>query len=156
MMRWKDAALGALLGLLGAGELSVADAKVPHHAITHTHSHDRHRAISVSRERHGHDTAAHTDHGQKGKASIYSESLRGRKMADGTSFNPASNAAASKTLSLGTTARVTNLKNGRTTVVKIRDRGPHRAGRIIDVSPESADALGMKREGVTSVAIAPL
>lgn len=77
-------------------------------------------------------------------------------MADGTPFNPASNAAASKTLSLGTTARVTNLKNGRTTMVKIRDRGPHRAGRIIDVSPESADALGMKRDGVAPVAIAPL
>jgi len=67
---------------------------------------------------------------------------QGRKMADGTPFDPASNAAASKSLSLGTTARVTNLKNGRTTVVKIRDRGPYKAGRIIDVSPGSADALG--------------
>ncbi len=156
MMRWKDAALGALLGLLGAGELSVADAKTPHNAITRAHAHDQHRATSVSQGRHGGDAAAHVGYGQKGNASIYSENLRGRKMADGTPFNPASNAAASKTLSLGTTARVTNLKNGRTTMVKIRDRGPHRVGRIIDVSPESADALGMKRDGVAPVAIAPL
>ncbi len=77
-------------------------------------------------------------------------------MADGTRFNPVSNAAASKTLPLGTMARVTNLENGRTATVQVRDRGPHRAGRIIDVSPGSAGALGMTRDGVASVAVAPL
>lgn len=77
-------------------------------------------------------------------------------MADGTPFNPASNAAASKTLPLGTMARVTNVKNGRTTMVRVRDRGPHRAGRIIDISPGSAGALGMAHDGIAPVAVAPL
>ena len=76
-------------------------------------------------------------------------------MADGTHFDPASNAAASKTLPLGTTARVTNLANGRTALVKVRDRGPHVRGRILDVSPRSGQALGMRREGVAPVAVTP-
>jgi rare lipoprotein A len=46
--------------------------------------------------------------------SVYAERFRGRRMADGTRFDPVSNAAASKTLPLGTTAHVTNLKTGRT------------------------------------------
>jgi len=99
---------------------------------------------------------AHPGHVQKGRASIYANSLRGRKMADGTRFNPASNAAASKTLPLGTVAKVTNLKNGRTATVQVRDRGPNVPGRILDVSPGSADALGLKRDGVAPVAITPL
>jgi rare lipoprotein A len=77
-------------------------------------------------------------------------------MADGTPFNPASDTAASKTLPLGTTARVTNLKNGRTATVRVGDRGPYKAGRIIDVSPGTAGALGMKNDGVAPVAVVPL
>ena len=77
-------------------------------------------------------------------------------MADGTRFDPASNAAASKTLPLGTTARVTNLRNGRSALVTVRDRGPYVAGRVLDVSPADARQLGMKRQGVAPVAIAPL
>jgi rare lipoprotein A len=77
-------------------------------------------------------------------------------MADGTLFDPASNAAASKTLPLGTTARVTNLRNGRSALVTVHDRGPYVAGRVLDVSPADARKLGMKRQGVARVAIAPL
>ena len=76
-------------------------------------------------------------------------------MADGTRFDPASDAAASKTLPLGTTARVTNLDNGRTATVTVRDRGPHVRGRILDVSPSSGAALGMRHDGVVPVVIAP-
>jgi rare lipoprotein A len=77
-------------------------------------------------------------------------------MADGTRFDPASNAAASKTLPLGTTARVTNLENGRSALVTVRDRGPYVAGRVLDVSPADARRLGMKRQGLAPVAITPL
>ena len=77
-------------------------------------------------------------------------------MADGTPFDPTSNAAASKTLPLGTKARVTNLQNGRSTLVTVRDRGPHVAGRVLDVSPTGARRLGIKRQGVVPVAIAPV
>jgi len=95
-------------------------------------------------------------HVQKGKASIYANSLQGHKMADGTKFNPASNAAASKTLPLGTVAKVTSLKTGKTATVQVRDRGPYVPGRVLDVSPSSAGALGLKKDGVAPVAITPL
>ena len=90
-----------------------------------------------------------------GDASIYAARLRGRLMADGTRFDPASNAAASKTLPLGTAATVTNLANGRSTVVEVRDRGPYVRGRILDLSPRSGRMIGMRRDGVARVAILP-
>ena len=55
---------------------------------------------------------------------IYAHHFTNRKMADGSQFNPNSNAAASKTLPLGTVAKVTNQHNGRTAVIKVEDRGP--------------------------------
>ena len=64
-------------------------------------------------------------------------------MADGGRFDPGSDTVASRTLPLGTQARVTNLRNGRSAVVSVRDRGPHRGGRILDVSPGVAARLGM-------------
>lgn len=99
---------------------------------------------------------AHAVRPQKGEASVYSTRLSGRTMADGTRFDPRSDAAASKTLPLGTTARVTNLENGRTTVVTIQDRGPHVRGRILDVSPKHARRLGIGEEGTAPVAVVPI
>lgn len=98
---------------------------------------------------------AHPLLGQKqtGKASYYSQRLSGRKMADGTRLNPLSNAAASKTLPLGTKARVTNLGNGKSAVVEIKDRGPYVRGRILDVSPGTARLLGMGKYGVAMVEV---
>lgn len=98
----------------------------------------------------------HSGRKKKGKASYYGSKFTGRKMADGTPMNPRSNAAASKTLPLGTRARVTNLDNGKSTVVEIRDRGPYAGDRIIDVTPATADKLGMKEQGVAPVEVAPL
>jgi len=154
MASWNTVALGTLLSLFWAGPFPVADAKMRHQADMHAQAHDRHHLAKAHRERR--TAVAHLGRVQRGKASIYAVSLRGRRMADGTPFNPASNAAASKTLPLGTTARVTNVENGRTTMVRVRDRGPYRAGRITDVSPGSANALGMKRDGIAPVAVAPL
>lgn len=93
---------------------------------------------------------------QKGRASVYAASLRGRRMADGTRFDPASDAAASKSLPLGTRARVTNLANGRTALVTVRDRGPRGRGRILDLSPGSAAVLGVDRSGTAPVTVAAL
>ena len=61
--------------------------------------------------------------------------------------------AAHKTPPFGTQVRVLNLDNGRTAIVKIVDRGPFIRGRIIDVSPAAADALGFLRAGVAHVRI---
>ena len=92
-----------------------------------------------------------------GKASYYAKMFAGRKMADGTRMRPTGNNAASRTLPLGTTAKVTNLATGKTAVVTIRDRGPYVAGRIVDLSPATAQEIGLdRRTGVTKVEVAPI
>ncbi|WP_250517292.1 septal ring lytic transglycosylase RlpA family protein [Caballeronia sp. INDeC2] len=93
---------------------------------------------------------------RKGKASYYGHKFYKKKMADGTQMNPQSDAAASKTLPLGTKARVTNLENGNSEVVEIRDRGPYVKDRIVDVSPKTADKLGIKKDGVAAVEVKPI
>lgn len=93
---------------------------------------------------------------RKGEASYYHRSLAGETMADGTPMNPQSNNAASKTLPLGTKAKVTNLENGKSEVVEIRDRGPYVEGRIVDVSPKTATKLGMREDGVVPVEVVPI
>ena len=90
----------------------------------------------------------HSGRRQKGPASYYAHQFTDRKMANGNRFNPNSDLAASKTLPLGTTAKVTNPKNGKSATVKIEDRGPYRAGRVLDVAPKVADQLDMKQAGV--------
>jgi rare lipoprotein A len=92
-----------------------------------------------------------------GKASIYARKLAGRKMADGTILHPHSDSAASKTLPLGTTAKVTNLETGQSAVVTIRDRGPFVKGRIVDLSPSTAQKIGIEPgDGVAKVEVAPI
>ncbi len=71
-------------------------------------------------------------------------------------MNPNANVAASKTLPLGTTATVTNLKNGKTATVKVEDRGPFVDGRVVDLSPKVAADLDIKKEGVTPVVVKPI
>jgi rare lipoprotein A len=77
-------------------------------------------------------------------------------MADGTPMKPESDNAASRTLPLGTTAQVTNLRDGKTAVVTIRDRGPYAKGRIIDLSPHTAMQLGIIKGGVAQVEVIPM
>ncbi len=94
---------------------------------------------------------------QVGKASFYADKFTGRKMADGTRMDPRDDNAASKTLPLGTTARVTNLETGRSAVVTIQDRGPFVKGRIVDLSPATAREIGLSREdGLAQVEVTPL
>lgn len=94
---------------------------------------------------------------QVGKASFYADKFKGRKMADGTRMDPHDDNAASLTLPLGTTARVTNLETGRSAVVTIQDRGPYVKGRIVDLSPATAREIGISREdGLAQVEVTPL
>lgn len=101
-------------------------------------------------------TGRRTAQVQRGKASYYAPSLAGRRMADGGRFDPRSDAAAHRALPLGSKARVRNLENGRTATVTVRDRGPHAPGRVLDVSPGTAERLGMKDAGVAAVEVAPV
>jgi rare lipoprotein A len=93
---------------------------------------------------------------RKGRASYYGRKFYGKKMANGKPMNPRSNVAASKTLPLGTKAKVTNLETGKSEVVVIEDRGPYVDGRIIDVSPKTAEKLDLKKEGTAPVQVKPL
>jgi rare lipoprotein A len=94
---------------------------------------------------------------QIGKASFYSRKFAGRKMADGTPMKPHDDNAASKSLPLGTKAKVTNLETGQSASVTIQDRGPYVRGRIVDLSPATAQEIGItRRQGVARVEVAPI
>jgi len=90
---------------------------------------------------------------QRGKASWYGPGFAGRKTANGERFNPGAMTAAHKTLPFGTTVEVTNLQNGKRTVVRINDRGPYAGGRIIDLSKAAAKKIGLIQSGVAKVEI---
>jgi len=92
---------------------------------------------------------------QRGTAAVYDGArFAGRPMANGKPFDPDARHAAHRTLPLGTVARVTNLRTGRSTVVVISDRGPFTPGRVIDLSPRSAREIGMPI-GLAQVEIGP-
>ena len=94
---------------------------------------------------------------QVGEASIYSDKFTDKTMADGNKMDPHDDNAASKTLPLGTKAKVTNLETGESTEVTIQDRGPHVKGRIIDLPPGKAKEIGLTtKEGVAEVEVAPI
>ena len=99
----------------------------------------------------------HSGRKQAGKASFYASSFQGKTMADGRRFNHAGQAAASKTLPLGTVAKVTNTETGKTAEVTVEDRGPYVDGRTIDLSKATAQQIGLdSRGGVAPVVVAPI
>jgi peptidoglycan lytic transglycosylase len=77
---------------------------------------------------------------ESGIASVYAYS--GAKTASGERANPNGLTAAHRTLAFGTHVRVTNRRNGRSVTVRINDRGPFVRGRVIDITPAAASALG--------------
>ena len=93
---------------------------------------------------------------EEGWASWYGPGFHGRKTASGERYNMYAFTAAHKTLPLGTYVLVTNLENGRKTIVRINDRGPFVKGRIIDLSYAAARALGMVKKGTARVRIEAL
>jgi rare lipoprotein A len=86
---------------------------------------------------------------ETGIASVYAYS--GGKTASGERANPGGFTAAHRTLKFGTQVRVTNRRNGRNVVVRINDRGPFVRGRVIDITPAAARALGFS--GLASVTV---
>jgi rare lipoprotein A len=91
-----------------------------------------------------------------GRASWYGPHFQGKKTANGEIYNMYDLTAASKTLPLGSYAKVTNLRNHRWILVRINDRGPMVDGRILDLSYASAEALHLVKAGVETVKIQPL
>jgi rare lipoprotein A len=93
-------------------------------------------------------------HRQVGKAAWYD--FVGGRTASGEILDTVTATAAHRSLPLASYAKVTNLDNSRSVVVKINDRGPYTRGRILDLSPRAADVLDMKRAGVVAVVIEPM
>lgn len=90
---------------------------------------------------------------QFGTASWYGGFHHGRKTASGERFNMHDMTAAHRALKMGTVLRVTNLDNGRSTTVRINDRGPYVHSRIIDLSAAAARELDMKQDGLARVRV---
>lgn len=79
---------------------------------------------------------------QQGAASWYGAKFQGRRTASGERFDMYALTAAHRTLRFGSLVRVTNLKNGKSVVVRINDRGPFHSNRIIDLSYQAATQIG--------------
>jgi rare lipoprotein A len=88
-----------------------------------------------------------------GQASWYGPGFYGNRTANGEVFRPGTLTAAHRTLPFGTRVRVTNLWNGRSTVVRINDRGPFHGNRVIDLAHGAAQQLGLISSGVADVKI---
>lgn len=90
---------------------------------------------------------------ETGFASFYHTLFHGRRTASGETFNRHALTAAHRSLPFGTLVRVTNLRNERSVIVRVNDRGPHNRNRVIDVSPRAARELGFLAHGVTWVMV---
>lgn len=88
-----------------------------------------------------------------GMASWYGSDFHGKQTANGEIFDMAALTAAHPTLPLPSYVYVTNMRNGRTLLVRVNDRGPYKAGRIIDLSRGVARALAFEGQGMTEVRV---
>ena len=86
-----------------------------------------------------------------GIASYYGGKFHGKRTASGEIFNKNAMTAAHRNLPFGTKVKVTNLRNGRTVLVRVNDRGPHVRGRMIDLSQAAAKKIGLSHAGTARV-----
>ena len=94
-----------------------------------------------------------TGYKEKGIASWYGKKFHGHRTSSGETYNMYGMTAAHKTLPLPTYVRVTHLKNGRSVIVKVNDRGPFHDNRIIDLSYSAAKKLGVTAKGTGAVEV---
>ena len=92
-------------------------------------------------------------HVERGKASWYGTKFNGRRTSSGEPYDMYAMSAAHKTLPLPSYARITNLDNGRSTVVRINDRGPFHSNRVIDLSYAAATKIGVFPKGTATVEV---
>jgi len=93
------------------------------------------------------------DYRAEGMASWYGDDFHGRLTANGEVFDMTSLTAAHPTLPIPSYARVTNLRNGKSLIVRVNDRGPYHGNRLIDVSNKAAELLDFKSNGVAKVRV---
>src|SRR3979409_804316 len=94
-----------------------------------------------------------TGYREEAMASWYGDDFHGRLTANGEVFDMASLTAAHPTLPMPSYARVTNLSNGKSLIVRVNDRGPYHGDRLIDVSNKAAELLEFKGNGVARVRV---
>lgn len=97
-----------------------------------------------------------SDYVERGTASWYGEKFHGHKTSNGETFDMYKMTAAHKSLPLPSYARVTNLDNGRSVIVRVNDRGPFHSTRIIDLSYAAAKKLGYQKRGTAHVEVAAI
>lgn len=125
----------------------------PHHGTNASQDEPPSRVVTAA-PRPRPDLSART---RLGNASFYAKKFAGREMADGNKMDPHGDNAASKTLPLGTRATVTNINTGQSAVVTIQDRGPYVEGRIVDLSPATAEKIGITQyNGIAKVKVTPI
>jgi len=119
-----------------------------------------HHVVAV---RHAQPSAAHSTHdaaaqriGEFGIASWYGGRRDSRQTASGVRLDDTHLTAAHPFLPMHSRVRVTNLDNGRSVTVRVTDRGPHKKGRIIDLSPSAAAQLDMMQAGLAHVRVEPI
>jgi rare lipoprotein A len=88
------------------------------------------------------------DAGVVGMASYYKS---GKRTANGERYNPHGLTAAHRKLKFGTKVKVTNVRNGKSVIVRINDRGPFIRGRVIDLSLGAAKVIGLTKTGVARI-----
>ncbi len=93
------------------------------------------------------------DYEEVGTASWYGDDFHGKLTANGEVYNMGSMTAAHPTLPLPSLVRITNLRNGKSVIVRVNDRGPFSKNRVIDVSEKAAILLGFRDHGTTEVKI---
>ena len=101
----------------------------------------------VYRPHRSRDTASAKSTASRGVASFYSDT----ETASGERFDKNEMTAAHPTLPFGTRLRVTDVSSGRFVTVRVNDRGPFVRGRVVDISPSAAQALGMVDKGLANV-----
>lgn len=108
------------------------------------------KSVTNKNVRHGHY--------QSGEASYYADMFNGRRTANGEIFSNDKMTAAHRSLPFGTLVKVKNMRNGRTAIVRINDRGPYAEThkRVIDLSKTAARKLGIYKTGVANVKLAIL
>jgi rare lipoprotein A len=138
----------AFLALIGLATTGVSIAQTPNPAAPATAPTPPAAAATVARPP---ATVAKSADGMDGLASVYSDKLNGRKTASGQVFRQSELTAAHPSLAFGTKVRVTNTKNNKSVEVRINDRGPTQAGRVIDLSSAAAAKIGMGKNGTSPV-----
>jgi rare lipoprotein A (peptidoglycan hydrolase) len=156
----------ALLMLSSGAFAKTADKSAAHHHRHHASAKSRAASHRAPHHRNRHVASRHAKHHragrtmrtagrhQIGEAAWYD--LAGRRTASGERMDSAHLTAAHRSLPLLSYARVTNLQNGRSVVVKINDRGPASHRFIIDLSERAAELLRMKGKGVARVEVQPV